>query len=200
MIPWEQCGLIILASGQSARFGDADKLTAPFCGAPLASYAAQLAKAAPFAASVSVIPPDRSDLTRIFESHGAKTIINDDPDAGQGRSLAIGVKAIAGHGCDAAFISLADMPLIRLTHLDRLRQRLGEHDAAFASDGQRQSPPALFSKSAFPHLTALSGDQGAKAIMHKIDTVKVDFSAEELSDIDTMEDLHKLEESIANQR
>ena len=200
MISWEQCGLIILASGQSVRFGDKDKLIAPFCGKPLASYAAQLANAAPFAISISVIPPDRSDLQEIFEMHGAKALINDDPDIGQGRSLAIGAKAALEHGCEAGFVILADMPLIRLMHLDQLRRELGEHDAAFASDDRRRSPPAFFRKSAFPLLASLTGDQGAKSVMNKINATSVRLPAEDLADIDTADDLNKLEASLANRR
>lgn len=200
MISWEQCALIILASGRSRRFGDEDKLIAPFCGKPLASHAAQLAKAAPFTLCVSVIPAGRSDLQKIFESHGAKALINHDPDAGQGRSLAIGAEAAIEHNCDAAFIVLADMPLIRVTHLERLRQRLDQRDAVFAFDGQRRSPPALFRKSAFPLLAKLSGDQGAKAVMNRIDTTDIKFSAEDLADIDTADDLQKIEEQLAKRR
>jgi len=200
MISWEQCGLIILASGQSTRFGETDKLTAPFRGRPLAAHAAQLATAAPFAKSISVIPADRPALNEIFQSVGATIVTNDNPDAGQGRSLSLGVKALCDQGCDAAFVVLADMPLVRLAHLDRLRQKIGAQDAIFASHGERRSPPSLLRKSTFPFLAELEGDHGAKAALGDFITGDIGLPREGLADIDTIDDLHRLEESAETGR
>lgn len=200
MISWEQCGLIILASGQSSRFGETDKLTAPFRGRPIAAYAAQLASAAPFAKSIGVVPAGRPALNGIFQSAGATLVTNNNPNAGQGRSLALGVKALSDQNYDAAFVVLADMPLVRLPHLDRLRQEIGAHDAAFASDGKRRSPPALLRKSTFPLLAKLEGDHGAKAALEDFITRDVDLPADALADIDTIDDLHRLEASVETGR
>lgn len=190
MIDWRNCGLVILASGQSKRFGDGDKLTAPFRGKPLADYVAQLADAAPFAKSIGVIAPERSELKRLFSSYNITTLVNDDPDAGQGRSLALGVSAVAELGCKVAITVLADMPFIKHSHLDRLRVEIEENEAAIAFDGQRRSPPVLFRNSMFEKLTGLAGDAGAREILRQTRRVKnVMMSAEDLVDIDTRDDL-----------
>ncbi|MEO1242652.1 MAG: nucleotidyltransferase family protein [Pseudomonadota bacterium] len=190
MIDWRDCGLIILASGRSQRFGDGDKLTAPFRGKPLAEYAAQLANAAPFAKSIAIIAPERPELKRLFSSYNITTLVNDDPGAGQGRSLALGVSAIAELGCKAAIITLADMPFIKHSHLDRLRIEVGENESAIAFDGQRRSPPVLFRNSMFEKLSGLTGDAGAREILRQTRRVKnVMVPTEDLIDIDTREDL-----------
>lgn len=189
MIDWHDCGLVILASGRSKRFGDDDKLTAPFRGKPLAEYAAQLAHAAPFAKAIGVIAPESPELKRLFSSYSITTLVNEDPDAGQGRSLALGVSAIAELDCKAAIIVLADMPFIKHSHLDRLRIEVGENESAIAFDGQRRSPPVLFRNSMFEKLTGLTGDSGAREILRQTRRVKnVMMSAEDLIDIDTRDD------------
>ncbi len=190
MIDWRDCGLVILASGRSKRFGDGDKLTAPFRGKPLAEHAAQLADAAPFAKAIGIIAPERPELRRLFSSYNITMLVNDDPDAGQGRSLALGVNAVAELGCKVAIIALADMPFITHSHLDRLRIEIGENEAAIAFDGQRRSPPVLFRNSMFENLTSLTGDAGAREILRQTRRVKnVMMSAKDLIDIDTRDDL-----------
>ncbi|MEM9619236.1 MAG: nucleotidyltransferase family protein [Pseudomonadota bacterium] len=190
MIDWRDCGLVILASGRSQRFGDNDKLTASFRGKPVAEYAAQLSDAAPFAKSIGVIAPERPDLKRLFSSYNITTLVNSDADAGQGRSLALGVSALAELGCKIAIITLADMPFIRRGHLDRLRIEIRENEAAIAFDGQRRSPPVLFRNSMFEKLTGLTGDAGAREILRQTRRVKnVMMPAQDLIDIDTRDDL-----------
>ena len=187
-------GLVILASGLSKRFGDQDKLLASFCDQPLAKQSAMLAAGLRLSPSICVLRPHCPELEKLFTAHKIDLVINDAPEAGQGHSLALGIKAIAERGCDYAYVVLADMPLVTAPHLELLRTQISDHEAAIAFDGRRRSPPALFRRSLFPKLINQSGDSGAKEILRTSNAVKnVSMPANILIDIDVPDDLKKAE-------
>ncbi len=187
-------GLIILASGISRRFGQQDKLLAPFRGQALAVHTAELAINTRCSTCVCVVRPDCPELAAIYTSRDIDIIVNEHPEDGQGRSLALGVAAIADCKCDYTHVVLADMPLVTPAHLEMLRGQIGDHEAAIAYDGKRRSPPALFRQSMFQRLIDQQGDAGARNILRASQSVKnVAMPACDLVDLDTPEDLKRLE-------
>ena len=185
-------GLVILASGQSHRFGDKDKLLAPFRGKALATHAATLALDPQLTTCICVLRPACPQLERIFLSANTEFVVNGKPQDGQGRSLSLGISAIAQHSCDGAFVILADMPFVKTSHLNLLRHGIGDHEAAIAFNGQRRSPPALFRRSMFQRLISQTGDSGAKDILRDSASVKnIAMPADDLIDIDSPEDLKR---------
>ncbi|MHA7871195.1 MAG: nucleotidyltransferase family protein [Hyphococcus sp.] len=190
MIGWGECGVIILAAGFSRRFGPADKLLTPFRGKPLAAHTASVVAELPAANKVAVAPSANDDLAALFAGAGISTLENATPQAGLGRSLALGVTEVArDNHCAAALVLLADMPFVEMAHLERLLAEIGDSEAAIAFDGIRQTPPALFRRSLFPALCKLTGDRGAKEILQGAQRVRrVRTPAEALKDIDTPAD------------
>lgn len=181
---------IVLAAGLSRRFGSDDKLLASLCGKPLAAYAAAAVTKAGFGRRYAVLPADAPALEKVFCDQGFAILANPHPDAGQGSSLAIGVKAAIAAGAKAALIVLADMPFVTPDLLIRLCDGSVDADAAISFDGERRSPPACFSASAFEALATLEGDAGAKALLGRLGKVAVISAATgQLTDIDAPEDL-----------
>ncbi|WP_447726715.1 nucleotidyltransferase family protein [Sphingomonas koreensis] len=186
MIAAEQVTLVLLAGGRSERFG-MDKLTQLYLGRPLGLHVVVALEAVPFRERIAVVSQTRLDLAAC----GYRIVHNDDPGAGMGRSLRLGVEAACAGGAEAVLIALADMPRVTATHIYRLLDRAEGPDAIVASsDGVIPRPPVLFGCAHFDTLLRSKGDMGARDLVKRGHHVVT--SAAELTDIDTPEDLAKL--------
>lgn len=180
---------ILLAAGQSRRFGADDKLLAPLAGEPLALHAARrIVELAP-SRRIAVCADDTGALAQELKTLGFEIVANPDAERGLASSLARGIAAAADGRDDAALVCLADMPFVGTAHM---RDLLTRFDAAQApvvasTDGQTAMPPALFARALFDRLRASEGDRGAKALL--ADAILVRASPGELADIDRPEDL-----------
>lgn len=187
MIEAERVALVLLAAGRSKRFGAADKLMADYLGRPLGLHVVVALEAVPFRERVAVVSDTKLDLSGC----GYHIVHNDDPAAGMGRSLRLGVEAACRGGAEAVLIALADMPRVTATHIYRLLDRAEGTDAIVASsDGVAPRPPALFGCAHLETLLRSEGDMGARELVrhgHHVVT-----SPAELADVDTAEQLAAL--------
>lgn len=187
MIAPERTALILLAAGRSLRFGETDKLTMPYLGRPLGLHVVVALEAVPFCARIGVVARTALDLA----SCGYSVITNDDPAAGMGRSLRLGVEAACASDPDAVLIALADMPRVTATHVYRLLDNArGVQAIVASSDGVDARPPALFGRAHIPALLAARGDMGARELVRRGHHIVAPPS--ELIDIDTPEDFEML--------
>jgi molybdenum cofactor cytidylyltransferase len=109
-----------------------------------------------------------------------------------GRSVALGVAAARGIELDAVVIALADMPCVSAAHVLRLLGAAeGPGDVVASSSGGTRSPPALFGRAHFEALETLDGEAGARALI--LGGRAVVAAPEELIDIDTLQDLARLQ-------
>lgn len=186
MIEAERVTLVLLAAGRSRRF-DGDKLTKLYLGRPIGLHLVVALEAVPFHERIAVVSQTRLDLAGC----GYRVVRNDDPAAGIGRSLRLGVEAACAGNAEAVLIALADMPKVTATHIYRLLDRAEGPEAIVASsDGTAPRPPVLFGCGHFDQLLGMDGDMGARELVkhgHHVVT-----SPSELVDIDTVEDLEKL--------
>jgi molybdenum cofactor cytidylyltransferase len=186
MIEAEKVALVLLAGGRSQRFGT-DKLTQLYLGRPLGLHVVVALEAMPFRERVAVVSQTGLDLAAC----GYRVVHNDDPAAGMGRSLRLGVEAACASGAEAVLIALADMPRVTATHIYRLLDRAEGPDAIVASsDGVIPRPPVLFGSAHFDELLHSAGDMGARDLVKRGHHVVT--SPAELIDIDTPQDLAKL--------
>lgn len=187
MIEAERVALILLAAGRSRRFGADDKLMAPYLGRPLGLHVVVALEAVPFCDRIAVVSETQLDLAPC----GYRVVRNDDPAAGLGRSLRLGMAAAAAGKADAVMIALADMPRVTATHIYRLLDR-AEGSAAIvaSSDGVDPRPPALFGSDHFAALLTSQGDIGARELVRRGHHVVT--SPAELVDIDTPDQLAAL--------
>lgn len=182
--------IAILAAGRSSRFGSS-KLTAELDGTPLLQRAASAAAEVCQDRVVTVIGHDRDAALAAAASNSGFVVVNEDYEKGLGSSIAVAARACRSTA-DALLIVLADQPFVTAEHLRALVDHWsGAADEIVASSyADTQGPPVLFPSGAFAQLASLSGDQGARELLHdqryRLKTVRFEPAA---VDIDTPGDL-----------
>ncbi len=191
MIDAEDCVLILLAAGQSERFGEANKLEAEFLGRPVGFHVVTALENIPFRERLVV----RDGCSLDFTDRGYTEIHNERPELGMSESVKLGVARAREMDAAAVLIVLADMPRVTAAHIYRLFDAADSSDAVVASsDGHEPKPPVLFGRDRFDFLLSLTGDKGARELVQAGRHVVT--SPAELIDIDTPDDLEKLRQLV----
>jgi len=156
---------ILLAAGAGSRFGG-EKLLHPLAdGVAIAAHAARnLLAAAPEA--VAVVRWGDFPLYDMLEQEGCQVVMFKDAARGMGATLAHAI----GHArsADGWVIALADMPRIAPDTVKKIIAALqdGALIAAPVRNGERGHPVG-FGAPLREELLALSGDQGARAVIER---------------------------------
>lgn len=170
----QSIGCILLAAGQSRRFGGDKRQARLASGATLLEASLKRYRRV-FDDLILVLRPDEAGPT------GVQALVVQARDAalGMGHSLAAGAHEARVRHWSGAFVALADMPFVTTNTLVTLKQTLQEHlDAARptvvvqpvlrASDGTDQpGHPVGFSADLLPELEALQGDSGARDVVRR---------------------------------
>ncbi len=164
---------IVLAAGRGVRFGGG-KLTALLDGAPLVAGALLTAFLAPARRVVVAVGPEpdvrqavEATATRLLARERLVLVPIDDPSAGMGASLAAAARNLPGD-TDGVFVFLGDMPRIDPATPRHLAAALRDPgDIVAPTYLGRRGHPVLFGARWAPVLGALSGDEGARAIVDK---------------------------------
>lgn len=192
------CG-ILLAAGQSQRFGHADKLLQPLSnGLPLITHAVRTMLTA-FESVVVVVPPVHDTLVKVLENESVRITMNPSANVGMGNSLACGVASTNdAHGW---IIGLADMPWIRPTTINEVMSALHTGHSLVAPRYQNlRGHPVGFGREYRETLLNLQGDVGARSVLkqHKAKLHYLDVNDPGiLLDVDTPADLMRPIMSIA---
>jgi len=174
---------IILAAGQSRRFGTDNKLLAEYCGKTLCSHAAEAMRKSKVDHHIACIADD--EVQDHFQGFQCVRC-----EGGQSDSLKRGVEAAIEKNADQIVVTLADMPNISSGIIDQLLE-LPEPIAASFFNDNAPMVPAKFPKSLFDQLKKLKGDQGAREILAVSKEIgKVHLTASEILDIDYATDLN----------
>lgn len=179
-------GAVLLAAGQSRRFGPPDKLLADLAGKPLVWHAAQALLLPAIDHRVAVAASDAVADILIPLGFAVQMLPTGQP---QSASLAAGIAALADLGVDRAVVALGDMPFVQSGDIAQLLAFPPDQPACVWAENA-PTPPAIFPRSWFPHLTALTGDRGAGTLLRDIPAkARLSLPAGRLRDIDRPEDL-----------
>jgi len=122
-----------------------------------------------------------------------EVVPNPDWNLGIASSIRVAVSWADQHGCDALLLALCDQPRLSAAHLDRLIAEFEHSHLPVASHyAHKSAVPALFPRSLFAALAALSGDSGASQLLNDGRAVRRLSWADGEFDVDTLESERRL--------
>lgn len=146
-----ELGAVVLASGESARFGDSDKLLAPFHGKPLLAHALMALPGDVFIRRLVVTRG--AEAAALAKSLGFDVLLHDKPDVSD--TIRLGIARM--RGLDGCLFCVGDQPLLRADTVRRLAAAFAAEPARIvraAFDG-RGGNPVLFPQALFGELRPL---------------------------------------------
>ena len=187
---------LVLAAGSARRFGAA-KLLAPFRGGALIDAALGAALKAPVSSVVVTTGAGAEAVAARVRAvaPGAVLVHASDHAEGMAASLRAGIAGLPPTA-EGVLIFLGDMPDIPEEIPPKLvRALLAGAPAAAPSLAGRRGHPVGVTRSQFPALTALSGDEGARRVLEGLGEAVALVETDDpgvLADVDTPADLFAL--------
>ena len=182
-------GCVLLAAGNSARFGE-NKLLTEIDGRLMIERALDAIPADKLCDIVVVTQYE--SVKRLAEERGYSCVVNDRPQLGISRSVNLGTTALTDK-CDGAIYMVADQPWLRRESVSGMLDRFSKDPDSIISmsSGGKRGNPCIFPKACFDELCALSGDKGGRAVIekHKGSLILYEVPERELADIDTPDDI-----------
>jgi len=186
---------VILAAGESRRFGPENKLLADVGGLPLVRRVADAVTEGDISEVVVVTGYEAGAVEKALHELPVKFRYNANWERGMGTSIAAGVSAV-GVDVDGAFIIPGDMALLASNILRKLVDAFEEDNGAsivvpITARGEQRNP-VLWPRMYFPQLAALDGTEGAKKLLAEFAAScrRVTIGDDLLfADVDTPEDL-----------
>jgi molybdenum cofactor cytidylyltransferase len=186
----QQVAAVILAAGESRRFGGRKQL-AELNGRTLLEHVLELARAAGLDPLIAVVP------AWMAQPHGAEDvsprwIVNADPELGMSHSLRLGFDALPATS-DAAVILLGDQPTLATATIHALLAARGEKPIIATRAAGHLAAPVLVERSHFAIVQDPAGDIGLREILSAHpEWVRAADVAAHAPDIDTPGDLEAL--------
>jgi len=195
---------IILAAGASRRLGQPKQLVYSH-GETLLARTLRIAHLAVAEPIVVVLGAFAQEIRSFVDLRGAHIVENANWEQGIASSLQAGLNFLEDNESAAApirgvLILACDQPRLTPDHLKKLcaaftNQAASQQNPAIMASAYADvvGIPAIFPRSLFPNLHALTGDQGARSLLRNshCPLIQLEFSGGEL-DIDTPEDLKHL--------
>jgi molybdenum cofactor cytidylyltransferase len=184
---------VVLAAGESRRFGSAKQL-AELDGRTLLEHVLALADGAGLAPIVSVVPVW---LTRpaAMDDERLRWVRNPHPERGMSHSLRLGFEAL-GDEVMAAVILLGDQPTVPPQAIAALLAGRGEKPIVASLTQGRLAPPVLIERSHFDVVREPRGDIGLREVLNDHpEWVAAVAMAEPVADVDTADDLRRLQDA-----
>ena len=188
-------GCVVRAAGNARRFGK-NKLAAQLKGRSLIQRALEAVPSQQLHA-VAVVS-QYSEIAGLAKDFRFTFIRNEHPDLGISHTIELGLNEL--RDCDGVLFLVSDQPLLRresVEQLVELWQRQPDRIAALGHGGVRGNP-CLFPARFFPELIELREDRGGRAVIrrHDEDLVLLEVDGAELYDVDTVQSLERLKETI----
>jgi molybdenum cofactor cytidylyltransferase len=181
---------IVLAAGNSSRFGSAKQL-AKIGGRPLLHTAVARAVEVAGSSVIVVLGAHAAELSPLLKHSPGSVVINREWSEGLASSIRAGVNRLPS-SCSGVMLVLADQVAVTAEDLKRLAGAWRQQPdyIAAALYGTTVGVPAIFPRPLFRELTELRGDVGARVLMRRNPDriVRVPMESAAL-DVDTPADL-----------
>lgn len=186
--------LILLAAGQSKRFGGIKQL-ADIQGQPMICHClSQYRQGETWIEGITqghVMLGSSADLIREVLPNNVDTFVASYWQQGMGHTLAESMQLIAGDTTHV-FIALADQIALTQQNIIRLLDKAKRHPQYIiaAKYGDGFGAPVIFPRQYFSELAQLTGDKGAKILLMKYSQQIISLSMPEaVLDVDTPDDI-----------
>jgi molybdenum cofactor cytidylyltransferase len=196
--PTPRIAALILAAGRSTRMGKANKLLADVYGRPMIARVAAAVQDSQADPAIVVTGYEREGIEAALAGQGLVFAHNPDFDAGLSSSLHRGLAALPEH-VDGVVVCLGDMPRVSAVVIDRLIAAFDPPEGRTIClptwQGKRGNP-VLFARRFFAEMHAISGDQGARALIGEYPEAVCEVAMSDdgvLSGVDTPEALASLQ-------
>jgi molybdenum cofactor cytidylyltransferase len=189
-------GAIILAAGGARRFGQPKQLLS-FQGESLVRRSVRAVTEAGCASVAVVVGESAPAIETELSETSAVTVPNPDWQGGLGTSIRCGLRHLRARVSDleAVVIIACDQPFVEASIIGALiaEQKKSGKPIVASSYANTLGVPALFDRSCFEALLALSDDTGAKALLESRpnDVASIEFEKGAI-DIDTPADFGRV--------
>ena len=187
--------ILILAAGESSRMGQPKQLL-PYKDTNLLLHTVKQANAIKYSDVFIVIGAHFSDVFKSIRGQKATVIMNSNWEEGMGSSLKKGIDFIKNkNNYDQVLITLGDIPLITTEHYEEL---ISLSDSSgkrivLTSYEEVSGVPAIFDRSLFNELFAMSNGEGAKPVIKKYKKEVIEMTSKTpYFDVDTQETYQEL--------
>lgn len=187
--------ILILAAGNSSRLGQPKQLL-KFKGKSLLKHVtAQALEVTPYTAVVT--GSDHRHIKKEIEDLNIPIVENPDWGEGMGSSVRVGLNTLLNKFPEITkcIVSVCDQPFIEASVFRALisEQESSQKGIVASAYSGTSGTPALFTEKYFKYLSGLSGQEGAKKLLHHFreDTAEISFELGAV-DIDTIEDYQRL--------
>ena len=185
---------ILLAAGQSKRFGDKNKLSAMINNKPLINHILDtLFEIYDPSELIVIVGHEHKIIKNLIFNKDIKILENKDYRNGIGTSIALGMNNL-NTDIDGVMIIPADMPYINSKDLINLEKKFMELNCVkvvMPEHNYRTGNPVILPRNYFKTLKSLKDDFGARSLIRKKDIVTLKTGFGTIFDIDTKEELAK---------
>ena len=185
---------ILLAAGESKRFGNKNKLAEVINGKPIISHILDtLFGIFDPSEMIVIVGHEHKIIKNLIFNKDIKILENLDYRKGIGTSIALGVNNL-DTDIDGVMIIPADMPYINSKDLINLEKKFVELNCVKVVMPEHNSKignPVILPRNYFNTLKSLKDDFGARSLIKKKDIITLKTGFGTIFDIDTKEELAK---------
>ena len=185
---------IVLAAGESKRFGDKNKLSEMIDNKPIINHVLDtLFEIFDYSELIVIVGHEHKLIKNLIFNKDIKILENIDYKKGIGTSIALGVNYLE-RDIDGVMIIPADMPYLNSKDLFNLEKKFIElncEKVVMPEHNSRIGNPVILPRNYFNTLKSLKDDFGARSLIKKKDVITFKTGFGTIFDIDTRDELTK---------